>query len=123
MGFPIHSRNDQLFTNLAADADQTSSAIDIREAEGFSVQVDWSGGVGTTATIIVQGTNYNAADSGVVPVWATVTPNSGSGAVASNSGSALLNFELARYDFFRVLWDQSAGAGGTINAIVCVKSS
>lgn len=124
MSFPIHSNNVQLFTALNAAADQTSTFVDIRETLGFAVQVDWTGGTGTTATITVQGTNYNAADSNVTPIWSTVTPDSGSGVVpSSSSGSAMLNFNFPRYAFFRVFWDQSAGTGGTVNAIVCLKSS
>lgn len=99
-------------------ASQSSEAVQIREAIGYSVQVVWTGGTGTTGSIVLEGTNYNPQDESVTPVYSSIS----SSAVAANSGDQMVNVERAMYSYFRLRWVRSAGTGGTITAICSVKN-
>lgn len=113
------SKNKPILIAVSLTTDQASEWQEIRQDCGYAIEVFWSGGTATAGDIIVEATNRNPELYDLTsPAPAQVT----SSAVSTTSGVYLLNAEKANYSYVRVRWDQSAGAGGTISAIISQKN-
>ncbi len=112
------SINKKIIDAADLGASQTSEVVEVKQSIGYAVQVYWSGGAGTTGSIVLEATNDNASDNLVTPVYSQIS----SSAVAAASGDVMFNVERAMYSYIRVRWVRTAGTGGTITAICSLKT-
>jgi hypothetical protein len=110
MSLPIHSFNLKSIDAADLSASQTGSTIDVREVLAVATQVVWSGGSSTGGTLYIEASIDNST-------FTTLSTY----AVATNSGSYLLNAERAGYLYIRTRWVASSGTGGTISSHVSGK--
>ena len=100
-----------LFTALAMNATQVSPVMEIREAIGYCVQVNWAAGTTPVGSLSIAASNTGlSTDFTDVKVIA----------VSGNTGSIMVNVEFPRYFYVQVTYTPTSG-GGTINGTISAK--
>ena len=95
---------DKLIMSGSFTSNQVSQAVPIDQMFGYCVQVNY-GGTLPVGTLTVQGTNDDAGDALVTPVWS----DEPSPIVIGGSGNTLLNFSNRFYRYFRLSLVRTSG--------------
>jgi len=106
---PIFSFNNLILTNGNMADNLTSSVQDISEVCGFCVQANWSAGSTPVGTLNIQASLDNVNFTTVASV-----------AVSGNSGSNLVNVNVAHYRYVQCTYTATSGSG-TLNVYIAGK--
>lgn len=95
---------DKVIMSGAFTTNQVSQAVPIDQMFGFCIQIAY-GGTAPVGVLTVQGTNDDAQNVLVTPVWS----DEASPVAIAGSGNVLLNFDHRYYRFFRLALTVTSG--------------